>query len=1009
MKVRISSILVGALVLLAVVGLIEQDSEEHETIAVEQISRAGPITFDNVSVEAGLSGHRGNFFSWGDYDNDGYQDLLVDGKSLFRNRGPPSYSFNDMTLQAGINAPVNSGVFGDYDNDGWLDIFCGGGRGSNDHPEYPDILWHNERDGTFKKITGTDDVPNDTFPTVASGWGDMDRDGWIDLYMANYEDGSFEGYPDNFWMNNGDGTFRNSTEDSGMSEYSQPYQGRGVSWCDFDNDGFQDVYISNYRIMPNYLYRNDGNGMMRDVAPELGVEGHGNLHPVSRDGPYYGHSLGSSWGDLDNDGDMDLWVTNLAHKDIYRGPICDDSYLFENLGPDGDYAFRDVRGSSGIPVKPLGGSVTEGDELMVSSGMADFDNDGDLDLFLPQIYGDVSYASSFLYSNIGDMRFEDVSSSSGIRVWNTYGSAWCDYNNDGWIDLVTGGGSWNSTASATDNYMIHLYRNNGEGVAPEREWLEVELHGRESNSEGIGSRITVEVDSDGDDEVDITMMREVQAGTAAHGQQDSLIQHFGLGDSPSRINVIVDWSRGRTVRLEDVEPSTVIELYEPTDPIPVLLNITQANYENEKLDISLSITNNGDFSINMMDLAFALEYPSGTDEVMVLKMEGPDALSTLTEDLNIASRSSGPPSSVQVRVTRSFPPISNEPIDEFNLKDTEGLPPVAVLKTPENAEVMEEVVIDATGSFDEDGKIVSYSFDFGDGTDTGWTTSSRVEHTYAYEGNYTITLEVQDDSGSISMQPAISVISIIIPEVADPVARIISIDPEEVEEGDEIDFEGEGIPSGERTIREYEWRSDRDGILSRRSSFTEDDLTLGDHIISFSVKDSSGIWSEPAIGKVTVIGEVIPDTWVKISDLPADVLRGIVMIKGTAGPYGQVENVEVRIDSSPWRTAFGSDEWEFTLDTKDLDNSVPHSLQVRAYANDRSSQIISITFKVNNTVEETVSPHASKEGSGPLDDEVIIALVISVPLLILGVLIFIFLVKPGKRKKEEYTIPIQER
>jgi len=108
-----------------------------------------------------------------------------------------------------------------------------------------------------------------------------------------------------------------------------------VSFCDFDNDGFQDAYVSNYRIMRNYLYHNTGfAGVMEEIAEKAGVEGHESYHPITRDGPYYGHSLGSSWGDMDNDGDMDLWVTNLAHKDVYRGPICDDSYLFENQGEE---------------------------------------------------------------------------------------------------------------------------------------------------------------------------------------------------------------------------------------------------------------------------------------------------------------------------------------------------------------------------------------------------------------------------------------------------------------------------------------------------------------------------------------------------------------------------------------------------------------------------------------------------------------------------------------------------
>ncbi len=404
------------IVAFTLVGVSRYMGDPEEPDQTGPPSRMGPVTFINVSKETGLEGIKGNYFSWGDLDRDGYQDLLIDGKKLFRNGGPPSYQFIDETSQAGIGSNVNSGVFGDYDNDGWLDIFCGGGKGSDDHPDYEDILWHNERDWTFSRVPISDLTPHDTFPTVAAGWSDMDRDGWLDLYMVNYEDSSLSGYSDHFWSGSGNGSFFNSTMYSGISEDDHSYPGRGISWCDANNDGFQDAYVSNYRIMPNYLYMNQKDGTMVEMAADLGVEGHGNLHPVTREGPYYGHSLGSSWGDLDNDGDMDLWVTNLAHKDVYRGPICDDSYLFKNLGKDEGYRFEDVREGSGIPVKPLGGALTEGDELMVSSSLADYDNDGLLDLFIPQIYDDVSYAHSLFYRNLGNLSFEDVTDEVGIKV-----------------------------------------------------------------------------------------------------------------------------------------------------------------------------------------------------------------------------------------------------------------------------------------------------------------------------------------------------------------------------------------------------------------------------------------------------------------------------------------------------------------------------------------------------------------------------------------------------------------
>ncbi len=960
-------------------------------------SRAGEVTFINVSDEVGLSAYSGNFFSWGDYDNDGYQDLLVDGKKLFRNGGPPSYDFDDQTLQSGISASVNSGVFGDYDNDGWLDIFCGGGRSSNDHPEFSDVLWHNERDGTFRKVPISSGIPSDTFPTVAGGWADMDRDGFIDLYMANYEDGSLQGYPDHFWMNNGDGTFTNATDSSGMSEEDHPYQGRGVSWCDFDNDGWQDAYVSNYRIMPNYLYRNLGNGTMEQVAEEKGVEGHGNLHPVTRDGPYYGHSLGSSWGDLDNDGDMDLWVTNLAHKDVYRGPICDDSYLFENQGEAGRYDFIDVRESSGIEIKPLGGSVTEGDELMVSSSLADYDNDGDLDLYIPQIYGDVPYSYSYLYQNQGDMTFSEVGVSAGIRVWNTYGSAWCDYNNDGWIDLVTGGGVWNSSAEVTQGYMIHLYRNDGATSSPTREWLEVKLHGRESNSAAIGTRVRVDVDTDGDSSFDLSMIREVQGGTGTHGQQDSMVLHFGLGEVHGKVSLTVDWPMGRTVLVDDVTSSSLIELYEPTDPIFLEMSDVEVSEENGGTYVSGQLFNPSDFDID--STWFEITFSYGDEERSVtVEMGGVSA--GIIKRFGITE--SGIPfeglKEVIVEITRTYPPISLEVKEWILIDEEENGPPVPILTVPSSGSINEELIFDGSLSFDPNGTISSYNFDFGDGTGTGWTTSSEVTHSYTSIGNYSVTLDVADGEDGISLLPATSMVMIIERPVELPTAMIISIEPSMIEEDHEIEFIGEGNPSSGEMIKEYEWTSTIDGILSRRASFTEDDLSIGEHGISFRVKDSSGRWSLPAHGTIIVNMISVELPWVKMTPLPGNgTYSGSIMIKGTSGPEGEVETVEVRVDSDPWKEAWGTTEWEFLLDTTKLDPERQHVIQIRSQIDGYYSEIIDHSFYVEGNEKDNDIPPPIRSDGGDIRSPFIIGGIAAILLILVIVIIFLETYKLRKR------------
>jgi len=910
-------------------------------------TRDGPVTFTNVSGAVGLSGVNGNYFSWGDFDNDGHQDLLVDGKKLFRNTGPPDYMFTDVTERSGIGRPVNSGVFADYDNDGWLDIFCGGGRGSSDHPELPDVLWHNDKDGTFTDVTSSAGDISDTFPTVAGGWADVDRDGYVDLYMVNYENGTYQGYPDNFWFNNGDGTFRNGTSSSGMDEYGSPLQGRGISFSDFDNDGFVDAYVSNYRIMPNYLYHNLRNGTMEESAAALGVEGHGNNHPITQDGPYYGHSLGSSWGDLDNDGDMDLWVTNLAHKDAWRGPICDDSYLFENQGSEEGYDFIDVRDGSGIPIKQIPGSVLgDGDELMVSSALADYDNDGDLDLFIPQIYGDVSYAYSYFYSNDGDLTFTEVSSEAGVKVWNTYGSAWCDYNEDGWIDLVTGGGTWNSDQSVTTDYMVHLYRNDGASNNDKNMWLEVALVGRGSNSNAIGARVKVDVDQDGDGVFDLSMMREVQGGTAAHGQQDSMVLHFGLGNMVEDLRVTTIWPMGREVVMEGVQPNTRLENFEPTEDILLNMTITNFSPAEDGTEITLEISDPTAYPISYSEYEISVETRDGRSMYVV---PGPERIIPGSNIVTLMSPALQKDivANITVRILRSFPPLASEASDSIGYDPVSNILPIPMLEGPSEAGIGEQVTVDASRSYDPDGSISAYNFDMGDGTVSGWQTGSSFSYSYLDAGQYDVRLSVRDDRDAISVDDAVLTINVEGVVVTAPVAVIDYIRPELAEEGDRVRLKGHGTASGDRTIEGYEWSSSIDGVLGDTSYLAIETMSPGVHEIRFIVVDSEGEWSDPAVGQVEIEAVIVEELWVEVH-APGyqGPYIGVIQFKGTSGPAEVVEQVEVRIDSGPWEKTRTVPDWTFEVNCDELSPGT-HRIDARSFG-DRyySSSYASFEFEV---------------------------------------------------------------
>ncbi|MEA3560017.1 MAG: FG-GAP-like repeat-containing protein [Candidatus Thermoplasmatota archaeon] len=971
-------------------------------VEMSEPSRDGPVTFSNVSVEVGLSGVTGNQFSWGDMDNDGHEDLLVDGKRLFRNSGPPEYIFTEVTSHAGIQSQVRSGVWGDIDNDGWLDLFCGGGNPWSDHPTHPDVLWHNQKDGTFERVLPENGAPWDTFPTVASGWADMDRDGFLDIYMVNYENRSLAGYPDHFWLNNGDGTFRNATSTSGMSEEGHPYQGRGVSWSDYDMDGFMDAYVSNYRIMPNYLYHNLGDGTMEEIAVDAGVEGHGNVHPITRDGPYYGHSVGSTWGDLDNDGDMDLWVTNLAHKDPWRGPICDDSYLFENLGADQGWSFADRREASGIPIKQIPGAVGGGDELMVSSAMADYDNDGDLDLFIPQIYKDISYAYSYLYRNDGDFTFTDVSAESGIRVWDTYGSAWCDYNEDGWMDLVTGGGTWNQELERTTDRMVHLYRNDGSGS----HWVEVELEGRGSNSPAIGARVEIRTDQDGDGQYDTLSVREVQGGTAAQGQQDSMVLHFGLGNQVKGMELTVHWPMGRTSSTTNVSSDSRVRLFEPTEPIDLEFNIFGYEPGPSGSKLEIEVKNPSDQIIGFTEIA--IELKRGVEiENLICRPDDPIDPGTSVFEIELPGQDKDDRINITFKVNRTYPPATGKLTGGTIYDPFLNSLPVPGITGPGEGSVGEMLEFSGENSFDPDGSVSSYLFDMGDGTVIGWTSRYTASHSYDGPGEFTVRLSVKDDKDAVSVQEAVITVVISGDGPRPPTARIIEIEPVDAFIGEDVMFEGEGIPGPGARIVEHEWTSSIDGLLSSRSTFDTDELSEGRHSVEYRVKDSDGLWSIPDRMDVIVSKPYVEPIWVKIKDLEIEgPCSGIIEFKGSTGPLFSVERVEVRVDSGLWDNVWMVPDWEYRVDCSGLSDGV-HRIDVRAYGSGvYSATYATYEFEVRNQEEVQDGMDAGEGSTGSFEFSIEIVYIGVVLIFIVIAVLFIRVLL--RRKKRSLTMRFPE-
>jgi len=393
---------------------------------------------DNIMMETFGSG-----VAWIDYDNDGFQDLyFVNGapgsaNALYHNNR--NGTFTDVTRQAGVGASgtgktvYKTGVaVGDYDNDGYLDLYV---------TTYgPNILFKNNSDGTFSDVTAAAGVPGGVNEwSTSTGFVDFDRDGLLDLYVVNYLDYRlsenpycglrkegyrlyclptiFDGVPDRLFRNNGNGTFTDVSKRAGIANPAG--KGLGVTFCDYDRDGDTDIYIANDMVR-NFLYRNNGDGTFLDVAYGAGVGFDGNGKPQA--------GMGVDCGDYDRNGYPDLFVTNFSEE---------LNTLYENRG-DGIFEDVTVKAGLGAGFLPLGFGTkmfdfdNDGDlDLHVTNGHV-IDN-------IKLVQPNLTYAQKdLLFENVGG-RFQDVSARGGSGLQTERvgrGLAVADFDNDGRLDVV---------------------------------------------------------------------------------------------------------------------------------------------------------------------------------------------------------------------------------------------------------------------------------------------------------------------------------------------------------------------------------------------------------------------------------------------------------------------------------------------------------------------------------------------------------------------------------------------
>ena len=474
--------------------------------------------------------------SWGDYDNDGYLDLFVanweENNFLYRNNC--NGTFTKITTGEIVTDGGNSGgcSWGDYDNDGYLDLFVSNWDENN-------FLYRNNGNGTFTKIT-TGEIVTDGGTSFGASWGDYDNDGYLDLFVAN---GGPEVENNFLYKNNGDGTFTKVTTVPIVTDGGQSLSG---NWADYDNDGYLDLFVANVDEN-DFLYNNNGDGTFTRIT-----EG-----PVVND---MGKSHGGSWGDYDNDGFSDLFVAN-------GGCEVANNCLYKN---NGDGTFTKV--TTGPIVSDSGSST--------GSSWGDYDNDGDLDLFVANSYG----MHNFLYENKGDGTFTKIT--NGLIV--SYGGMLClgDYDNDGDLDLF-------ATQWDQNN---HLYANNGNN----NNWVNIKCIGVKSNTSAIGAKIRLKANINGSP---IWQLREI-SGQNGMRTQNSLNAEFGLGDATVIDSIIIKWPSGIIQILTDVDLNQFLTITEQSqisvsidkinvfigDSVNIPINV---DFPSEKLYDSAELTFSG--------------------------------------------------------------------------------------------------------------------------------------------------------------------------------------------------------------------------------------------------------------------------------------------------------------------------------------------------------------------------------------------------------------------------------
>ncbi|MEN0006654.1 MAG: FG-GAP-like repeat-containing protein, partial [Bacteroidota bacterium] len=409
---------------------------------------------------------------------------------FYVNQGDGSFVELGESLGVALDSTVDSraAVWGDINNDGWADLYVG-------NRATPDRLFLNLEGEGFEEIAFAAGIIQLGHPKAVN-MADLNNDGFLDIYVSNFLLENF------LYLNNGDNTFTNFTISSNALDNGLAM---GTVIFDYDKDGDMDIYLVHDGFEPNFLYQNNGNAQFIDVAPEVGAATES-------------FGMGVDIGDVNNDGWLDIYIANLG-----------SNYLLLNNG-DGTY--------SNIYQEAAVGDIGMG----WGTSLLDYDKDGLVDIYVANDYAFSPYRN-VLYQNTGDLTFQVAEEPNPIsNQYRSYGSACLDYNMDGNMDLLV--------TNKGPNQRSQLFRNANRPHA----WIGFKLIGVESNKSAVGAKVRIV------DDLGVLHYDEVIAGSS-WSSQSSLLLHFGLGDATAIDTLTITWPSGleQTLAIEHLDTYYTVE------------------------------------------------------------------------------------------------------------------------------------------------------------------------------------------------------------------------------------------------------------------------------------------------------------------------------------------------------------------------------------------------------------------------------------------------------------------